>query len=162
MKKLIIDNLKTLLRNRYENSKNILESVVFAPESFNQEATVEKAKKLNEYKSLKSDLKIKTSHLTTFQNKNDLDRPANYPLSDTRTIGVILLILGLEIILNGLTFAEYVQKGLLGGIVLAIVIAGVNIFFVASQAGGAFRPQPPSRFPKFVTENPPSATHFLS
>ena len=54
-----IDNIKTLLRNRCENSKNILESVAFAPESFNQEATVEKAKELNEYKRLKNDLKIK-------------------------------------------------------------------------------------------------------
>ena len=124
-----IDNLKTLLRNRCENSKNILESVAFAPESFNQEATVEKAKELNEYKRLKNDLKIKTSHLTTFQNKHDLDRPAHYPLTNIRTAGVILLILLLEILLNGVTFSAYVEKGLVGGIVLALVIAGGNIFF---------------------------------
>ena len=124
-----IDNIKTLLRNRCENSKKILESVKVAPETFNQEATVEKAKKLGEYKRLKDDSKDKTSHLTTFQNKHNLDRPADYPLTNLRTIGVILLILLLEILLNGVTFSEYLVQGLLGGIVLAIVIAAINIFF---------------------------------
>jgi len=124
-----VGGIKTLLGQRQKNSQQILETSSNAPETFVHDATVVMNSKLNEYTQLKVDLKSKYNYLVLFQSRNNLERPAHYPPSKLFVAGVIMTILLLEAILNGSAFAKEMEEGLLGGGLLAIVIAIINIFF---------------------------------
>lgn len=76
------------------------------------------------------------SELERFRQDNRLSRPARYPLSRTLHLGVILLILVVETALNGVLFARGSATGILGGAVVALLVALINI--LAGAAIGRF------------------------
>jgi len=64
-----------------------------------------------------------------FRKKHGLQYPADYPLSRLWNFAIIILILGVESILNGSFLARGLETGYIGGVVQAFVIAAINVFF---------------------------------
>ncbi len=64
-----------------------------------------------------------------FRKKNELTHPADYPLSRLWNFVVILVILAVESVLNGSFLARGLETGLVGGVIEAFVIAGINVSF---------------------------------
>ncbi len=64
-----------------------------------------------------------------FRKKHNLTHPADYPLSRLWNFAIIIVILGIESVLNGTFLARGLETGLIGGVVEAFVIAAINVSF---------------------------------
>jgi hypothetical protein len=69
------------------------------------------------------------NELDTFQLKNRIKRPARNPSARWTTVGLLILLISVESVLNGTFFAKGSQYGLIGGIGTAIGISVVNVIF---------------------------------
>jgi hypothetical protein len=69
------------------------------------------------------------NELNAFQVKNRIKRPARNPTARWTTVGLLILLISVESVLNGTFFARASQYGLIGGIGTAIGISLVNIIF---------------------------------
>ena len=67
--------------------------------------------------------------LRRFQAKNRIERPPHDPARRWTTLGFVVVLVGIESVLNGLFFAEGMASGLIGGIRTAIGISTVNVMF---------------------------------
>jgi hypothetical protein len=99
------------------------------PEEFKQAIKAEITPMKRELRSLKSKLDLADEDLEQFKSKNKLNREADYPTSRWKTFGVLLIALITEGMLNGFFFADGSDSGLLGGIVIALIVAALNISF---------------------------------
>jgi hypothetical protein len=111
----------------------------------------ETAKGVDRLNPLRRDMLEAERHLLAFREKHDLDRPAHYP----RTAGkrfflwsVLFIVLVIELLLNGMFFAQGNSLGLVGGWSQAAQFAVLNIGigWVAGRLGTTlighhFRPQ---------------------
>jgi hypothetical protein len=99
------------------------------PEEFEQIIKAEITPMKRELISLKSKLDLADEDLEQFKSKNKLNREADYPTSRWKTFGILLIALITEGMLNGFFFADGSDSGLLGGIVIALMVAALNISF---------------------------------
>lgn len=74
--------------------------------------------------------------LGDFQRKHRLKRAARNPARRSTTLGLLVVLVGLESILNGFFFAKGAELGLVGGVGTAMGISLVNV--IASFALGLF------------------------
>lgn len=78
---------------------------------------------------LREDYVEARDELARFREKHGLKRPARRRSKPWTTIGVMIVLIGLESALNGAFFAEGSEFGLLGGIGTAVGISVVNVLF---------------------------------
>ncbi|SLM48410.1 putative Transmembrane protein [Nitrospira japonica] len=76
----------------------------------------------------KRDVMQSDAELTTFKNLHALTRPPHDLGSRTYKIGILILILAIESVLNGFFLAKGHEFGLIGGVSQALIIAGINVF----------------------------------
>lgn len=100
-----------------------------APNEFEQTVHTELTVSKRELKDLKNKLDLADEDLEQFKSENKLNREADYPLSKLKTFGLLFFLMLIEAIANGFFFAEGSDSGLLGGIVITLAIAFVNISF---------------------------------
>jgi len=97
------------------------------PEKFKQTIRAEITPMKRELKSLKAKLNLADEDLEQFKSKNRLNREADYPISKWKTFGVLIFAFIVEGILNGFFFAEGSDSGLSGGVMLALIVAALNL-----------------------------------
>lgn len=68
------------------------------------------------------------SELTRFREEHDLKRPPRDYGTIAGKVGILVLILAIEAILNGFFLSKGSDFGLIGGIFQAIIIASINVF----------------------------------
>jgi hypothetical protein len=90
-----------------------------------------------ELQNLREELVDSERSYQIFRRNHDLDRPAHYPDSRWLHIGLILLILIGESVLNGVMLARGSEFGLVGGVGSAFMIALVNVLMLGWGLGGA-------------------------
>lgn len=81
----------------------------------------------SEMKELSAIYNTSVDDLEMFKTKNKIRREAFYPQSNILSIGLLLLFIMIESVLNGYFFASGSDLGLLGGLMQAVVISLVNI-----------------------------------
>ncbi len=67
--------------------------------------------------------------LAAFRKRHGLSRPARDPSGRWTTIGLLIVMIALESVMNGLFFAKGSERGLIGGIGTAFGISLVNVLF---------------------------------
>jgi hypothetical protein len=67
------------------------------------------------------------SELERFQRQHRLERPARNPSGRWTTVGFLVILVGIESVLNGAIFQKGAQFGWIGGIGTAIGISLVNV-----------------------------------
>lgn len=82
---------------------------------------------LKDIETLKEEVRSAEDDVRTFKKVNGIRRNAHYPPSSWGTIGVLLIALVLESVLNGVFFAAGQDLGLVGGVAEALVISCLNI-----------------------------------
>jgi hypothetical protein len=90
----------------------------------------EAAKGVDRLNPLRRDMLEAERHLTTFRQKHGIDRPADYPRTSGQRwflYGVLFVVLIVEMLLNGVFFAEGSPLGLVGGWFQAAIFAALNI-----------------------------------
>jgi len=87
-----------------------------------QEARGDLARLRNEYIEARDEL-------AAFRIKHGLSRPARDPSGRWTTIGLLVVMIALESVMNGLFFAKGSERGLIGGVGTAFGISLVNVLF---------------------------------
>lgn len=124
-----VDQSISSLRNEISAlsiSKEITDASQMGNE-FNKRISTEFTPILNELETLKRECLQSEDDLNSFKREQGLRRSANYPHSHWLTVGILLIALIAESVLNGTFFAEGSDTGLIGGVAIALVIALVNI-----------------------------------
>jgi hypothetical protein len=91
----------------------------------------------NELYTLARDIKETEAELEQFRKDHSLKRTAHYPESKTLLIGLLLLMLIVEAVLNGNFLAQGLSGGLVAGVLSALVIALLNVGFGCLLGNGA-------------------------
>lgn len=107
----------------------------YASEEFLQNITTFKESAKQRIRDLRHELNIKKNDLRNFKIANALSREASYPSSKMLYIGIIMLILLSETMLNAYFFAKGNELGLIGGAAQALIISVINMtlaFFLGS------------------------------
>ena len=107
----------------------------YASEEFLQNITTFQESAKQRIKDLKHELGVKKNDLKNFKIANALTREASYPSSKILYIGIIMLILLSETMLNAYFFAKGNELGLIGGAAQALIISVINMtlaFFLGS------------------------------
>ena len=107
----------------------------YASEEFVQNITTFQESAKQRIKDLKHELNVKKNDLKNFKIANALSREASYPSSKILYIGIIMLILLSETMLNAYFFAKGNELGLIGGAAQALIISVINMtlaFFLGS------------------------------
>lgn len=97
------------------------------PETFTNTINREYQENESELKQLKSQYIVALDDLETFKRQNGLRREADYPLSKAKSVGLLLIMLILETVLNANFFAQGADLGFLGGAIQAFVISVLNV-----------------------------------
>jgi hypothetical protein len=85
------------------------------------------AEKKSDLKDAKVQLELAQEDLKQFKKANKLNREPNYPISSIRAISIVLVVLIIEVFINGNFFAMGSDAGLMGGIFIATTISIVNV-----------------------------------
>ncbi len=120
---------------RVNDITTTLTEAKYASEEFLQNITTFKESAKQRIKDLKHELNIKKNDLKNFKIANGLSREASYPSSKILYIGIIMLILLSETMLNAYFFAKGNELGLIGGAAQALIISVINMtlaFFLGS------------------------------
>ena len=78
--------------------------------------------------SRKRDVIESARELEKFRNRHGLERPPRDYGARTFKIGVLILILAVESLLNGVFLSKGSESGLVGGVFQALLIASINVF----------------------------------
>lgn len=97
------------------------------PETYANTIDREYQESESELKQLKVQYTIALDDLQAFKRLHGLRREADYPLSKTKSVGLLLLMLILETVLNANFFAQGSDLGFLGGAIQAFVISVLNV-----------------------------------
>ncbi|MDL3986886.1 hypothetical protein [Shewanella xiamenensis] len=97
------------------------------PETFSNTINREYQETESDLKELKAQYMVALDDLQAFKRQNGLRREADYPLSKTKAVGLLLLMLIIETILNANFFAQGSDLGFLGGAFQALVISVLNV-----------------------------------
>lgn len=104
------------------------------PETFSNTINREYQEAEAELKQLKEQFTVSLDDLQAFKRENNLRREADYPLSKLKSIGLLMVMLISETVLNANFFAQGNELGLLGGAFQALIISLLNVsigcFFV--------------------------------
>jgi len=120
---------------RVNDITTTLTEAKYASEEFLQNITTFQEGAKQRIKDLKHELSVKKNDLKTFKIANTLTREASYPNSKILYIGIIMLILLSETMLNAYFFAKGNELGLIGGAAQALIISVINMtlaFFLGS------------------------------
>lgn len=115
------------LAMRVNDITTILTEARYASEEFLQNITTFKEGAKQRIKDLKHELGVKKNDLRSFKVANALTREASYPSSKILYIGIIMLILLSETMLNAYFFAKGNELGLVGGAAQALIISVINM-----------------------------------
>lgn len=97
------------------------------PETFTNTIDREYQENESELKQLKVQYTIALDDLQAFKRMHGLRREADYPLSKAKSVGLLLIMLILETVLNANFFAQGSDLGFLGGSIQAFVISVLNV-----------------------------------
>jgi len=123
------------LAMRVNDITTILTEARYASEEFLQNITTFQEGAKQRIKELKHELNVKKTDLKNFKIANALTREAAYPTSKVLYIGIIMIILLSETLLNAYFFAKGNELGLIGGAAQALIISVINMtlaFFLGS------------------------------
>lgn len=104
-----------------------LADLLAIPETFSNTINREYQENEAELKQLKEQYTNAHEDLQAFRRQNNLRREADYPDSNLMSIGLLMLMLVVETILNAHFFAEGSDLGLLGGAFQAVIISVINV-----------------------------------
>ena len=100
-------------------------------EDYNDETKDEFAKLRNEEGNFKyyesQEVQNINKIFKEFQDNNNLTRAPRYPDSKRLSYAIIFALIVLEIFLNSVFFKEFTTSGILGGVFVALSIAGLNV-----------------------------------
>lgn len=97
------------------------------PETFTNTIDREYQENESELKQLKVQYTVALDDLLAFKRQHELRREADYPLSKTKSVGLLFFMLIVETVLNANFFAQGNDLGLLGGAVQALIISLMNV-----------------------------------
>lgn len=97
------------------------------PETFVNTINREYQETESELKELKVQYTVALDDLGAFKRQHRLQRGADYPLSKTKAVGLLLFMLIIETVLNANFFAQGSDLGFLGGAFQALVISVLNV-----------------------------------
>jgi hypothetical protein len=85
--------------------------------------------RVNELHGLRRDLKIAEDEMTSFKRQHRLDRAAKVPCAGAISVKIALLmvLVRVEIVMNGNLHAKGSEQGIIGGITEAVVFAVLKI-----------------------------------
>lgn len=97
------------------------------PETFVNTIDREYQESESELKQLKVQYTVALDDLQAFKRQHGLRREADYPLSKTKSVGLLFFMLIIETVLNANFFAQGADLGFLGGAIQAFVISVLNV-----------------------------------
>lgn len=97
------------------------------PETYANTINREYQETESELKELKVQYMVALDDLHAFKRQHGLRREADYPLSKTKAVGLLLFMLIVETVLNANFFAQGSDLGFLGGAFQALVISVLNV-----------------------------------
>ena len=115
------------LANKLYDIGNSLAESKYASENFKQDATTLSENYRHKLNSIGDEIEKQQKDLKSFKINNNLTREAQYPESKLLHIGLILVFILLETVLNSYFFAKGNELGLLGGASQAFVISIINM-----------------------------------
>ena len=107
------------------------------PNIFESQLANELDSEIKELEYLAANKRVIEDDLLRFKKENELKRAAQYPVSGSLTISLLLLAIVIESAMNGIFFANGNDLGLLGGITIALGISLLNVipsFFLGKIA----------------------------
>ena len=131
------DNMESYERRLHGQAIDGLVSeirVAFANAKANFLAEVQTGK--GALQNLRDELLDSERAFQVFRRDHQLDRPAHYPDSQLLHLGILVVILLGESVLNGIMLARGHELGVLGGVGSAFMIALVNVLMLGFGLGG--------------------------
>ena len=120
-------NYNIRLQNINQKLKKLFEDIENISETFQAEIVSLKASRLKEINNLRTKYNEVSEDLENFKIENQIQRNPSYPSSRFLLFSIIVFILVIESVINGITFAEGSEFGLVGGISQALLIAFINV-----------------------------------
>ena len=114
---------------RVSDITTTLTEAKYASEEFMQNITTFQEAAKQRIKEVKNEYSVRKKDLLSFKEANKITREASYPNSKILYIGIIMLILLSETLLNSYFFAKGNELGLIGGASQALIISIINMTF---------------------------------